>query len=779
MTIKRYLIVPVILTGFCATVFGQIDLSSATVCISSGKTGKAEAVAAQVLVEEVAKRSGLSLPIRKTNRDSGSTIRLGLVQNTKLVHRLKVGWQADGFALSVALDERQGPTATIAASTPRGLIFGVGKLLRISALGKGEFIVSDAVHLVTTPAYPIRGHQLGYRHAANSWDAWSIEQYDQYIRELALFGTNAIENIPFQDDRKSSLMKIPRDEMNLAMSEICAKYDLDYWVWTPADFDLNDTDKRTKQLKQYEALCRSCPRLDGVFFPGGDPGDNDPSLVMPYLKEVSAIVHKAHPKAGIWVSLQGFTPAQVNYFYEYLDREKPTWLAGVVSGPSSPSIEDTRRRLPVQYQHRHYPDITHSVRAQYPVTWWDPAFGLTLGRECVNPRPVFEAALHNYYAPHTDGFISYSDGVHDDVNKVIWSEYAWDPSLSVRDAVTEYARLFFGQAVAERAADGILALERNWDGPIAANGGIEATLALWEQLDAQAPHLRDNWRWQMCQLRAVYDAYERERSIYEGKLEDQANAAILAALSNPAQAMDAAMEILNRTVSQPVRPDLRRRIEELCAALFKSIQLQTSVEKYMASGTERGAVLDMVDRPLNNRWWLEDEFKKVRALPEKDAQMARLKEIATWERPEGCVFYDDVGNVSKSQRVLRGESTDTDPSHERGLNPDHVWRDNGLCRDRISWLTYLDWPVGMRYPVEPGAQYVLRMTGQGDALTRVDGERVGPTKYGKVPGEVKEFPVPAKATEDGAIVVTWDIPAEQHLNWRQRSRLNEIWLIKK
>jgi len=64
-------------------------------------------------------------------------------------------------------------------------------------------------------------------------------------------------------------------------------------------------------------------------------------------------------------------------------------------------------------------------------------------------------------------------------------------------------------------------------------------------------------------------------------------------------------------------------------------------------------------------------------------------------------------------------------------------------------------------------------------LTRVDGERVEPTKYGKTQADIKEFPVPAKALEDGAIVVTWDVPDEQQLNWRQRSRLNEIWLIKK
>jgi hypothetical protein len=69
--------------------------------------------------------------------------------------------------------------------------------------------------------YHIRGHQLGYRNTANSWDAWTVDQFEKYIRELALFGTNSIENIPFQDDAPGPNMKVPRKEMNRRMSEIC------------------------------------------------------------------------------------------------------------------------------------------------------------------------------------------------------------------------------------------------------------------------------------------------------------------------------------------------------------------------------------------------------------------------------------------------------------------------------------------------------------------------------------------------------------------------------
>ncbi|MDZ4861139.1 MAG: hypothetical protein SGI88_19375 [Candidatus Hydrogenedentes bacterium] len=677
----------------------------------------------------------------------------------------------------------------VTASTRRGLLFGAGKFLRLLELGQNTISAPANLFLHSSPVYTIRGHQLGYRHAANSWDAWSVEQFDLYIRELALFGANAIENIPFQDDRTSPLMKVPRDEMNLAMSGICDKYDLDYWVWTPADFDLKDEKIRAEHLAKHEALYKACPRLDAVFFPGGDPGDNDPNLVMPFLEDVAKLLHKHHPKAGMWMSLQGFNKAQVDYFYEYINHEQPKWFAGVVSGPSSPPIDATRRRLLPQYKHRHYPDITHCVRAQYPVAWWDPAFGMTLGRECINPRPVHTAALHNFFADQTDGFLSYSDGVHDDVNKQIWTMRSWDPDMPVRDMLIEYSRFFFGADVAEDAADGILALEKNWEGAVADNGGIDATLALWERLDSQAPELRGNWRWQMCQLRAVYDAYVRHRSIYEAGLEGEAYAKILEIEEHagwfdqradvPSDAMDRALAILKRAESQLVKPEWRARIESLCADLFESVQLQTSVPKYTASGTERGAVLDVVDRPLNNRWWLEDEFTKVRALPTPEAQTARLREIATWENPGPGQYYDDVGNVAKSTHIVRGETTFTDPLHLRNPNPDHIWKDNGLQRDRISWLTYMDWPIAARYEhLDANTGYVIEITGQGEALTFVDGQRVQQTSGGTTPAEVKKFLVPRELSADGTIVVTWERPNEEHLNWRQRSRINEIRLVK-
>ncbi len=774
----------------CHATAATLDLSKATVVIRSGTLPAAEQTAARVLVEEVKKRTGLDWPVSAAWPTAGVVIAVssgsGDAAWPRAMPRRQVKdlpeLRPEGFRLVVEGRGTQPTVVWIHGADARGALFGVGQLLRSLNWAKGSASISAGLDIATAPAQPIRGHQLGYRHTANSYDGWDDKQYEQYILELALFGANSIENIPFQDDRPSPLMPLPRDVMNRRLSEICARYELDYWVWTPATFDLKDAAKSAEALEKHEKFYRDCTRLDGVFFPGGDPGNNAPQLVMPFLEDLSKLLAKHHPRAKIWLSMQGFEKPQVDFVHNWINEKMPDWLGGLVAGPSSPPIPGTRARLPQRYGLRDYPDITHTVRCQYPVAWWDPAFHLTLGRESANPRPVYYKLIQDYFGPYTSGFITYSDGVHDDVNKTVWSRLGWQPEAEARDILLEYTRCFFGSAVAESAADGILALERNWEGPLAENGSVDATLTLWQKLERDAPELRGNWRWQLCLLRAYYDAWDRHRLIYESELEREANQVLADAKTRGADAaMDAALAVLQRATSAPVKVELRTRIVDLCADLFKSIKLQTSVPLYHASGSERGAVLDFVDRPLNNRWWLEDEFARIRKLPAEADKLKALETIRTWENPGPGSFYDEVANIAKSPHVVRGEGINTDPLMERNPNPGYWAWDGGFSRRRLSWQTSADWPLGLKYHgLDPAASYRVRLTGYGQAKLRANGQLLTPTREARHDiGEFKEFPVPAELVKDGKLVLTFEpLPEEAHLNWRQQSRVSEVWLLK-
>lgn len=760
----------------------SLNLANAVVVVRSGQLPDAEKTAAAVLVEEVQKRTGIQLPVSTAWPPGRTVIALaGAPSPAAWKHspsRLP-GSHPEGFRL-YAEASPAAPVVWILGRDARGALFGVGDFLRRMDWSQGKLSLDSAIDVNTSPAYAIRGHQLGYRAQANSYDAWSPQQFEQYIRELTFFGVNAIEGIPFQDERPTPVMKWPRRDMNRKIGEICKRYGLDYWVWVPADFSLNDKAKRAHLLAQCDEFFHDTPELTGFSFPGGDPGDNPPELVMPFLEDVAKLLAPAHPHAKIWLSVQQYKASQTDYVFDYIKQREPEWLGGLVAGPSSPPLREMRERLPQRYQLRDYPDLTHNKLCQYEVPEWDQAFALTLGREAVNPRPVEYAAVFERTAGYTDGFISYSDGIHDDVNKTIWSALSWDPSETPRDILIDYARVYFTSAAPRRIADGILGLERNWRGPAAVNGAVDGTLRLWRELEKLAPQLESNWRWQMCLLRANYDEYVRKRLIYETELEDEANGILAnAAKLGSVNAMIEAAAVLDGAASHPVHAELRTRIVALCDLLFHSIGLQSSVAKYHAIGEERGAVLDFVDYPLNNRWWLEDQFQRIRGLGAEPERVQELTGLARWEHPGPGSFYDVVGDIAKSPRVVRCDPQNG-PELKRARGTTFWWWDQGKSRERLSFQVS-SWPEAIVYEaLDPKSGYVVRTHGYGQSLLRINGERVEPAKGGDSPTAIQEFPVNAKYLSGRRLVLTWDPPAnEEHLNWRKHSRLSEVWLIRK
>jgi hypothetical protein len=193
---------------------------------------------------------------------------------------------------------------------------------------------------------------------------------------------------------------------------------------------------------------------------------------------------------------------------------------------------------------------------------------------------------------------------------------------------------------------------------------------------------------------------------------------------------------------------------------------------------ERGAVLDFLDRPLNNRWWLEDEFKRIQSQPES-GKVKALWVIANWEKPGPGSYYDEVGNVGKSVHEMKGEDWRMDPMLRKNGNPGYDFSDNGLSRKRLSWLTNMRWPMAMEYTsIDTSASYTVKVTGQGESLLKINGQRVVPGHYGKEIGDIKEFPVPRASVQQGKLVLTWDDINEDFLNWRKQSNVNEVWLIK-
>ncbi|MBL9123279.1 MAG: hypothetical protein JNG90_06570 [Planctomycetaceae bacterium] len=706
---------------------------------------------------------------------------------------------AEGYRIRLRQSE-QAPHLLVVGNDPRGVLFGVGHLLRALHMTPGRATLADDFDVATAPRYPLRGHQLGYRPKTNSYDAWDLPQWEQYIRDLAIFGSNAIELVPPRTDDAASSPHFPRPqlEMMTGMSQIADAYDVDVWIWYPA-MDKDYSDPRTVEfaLAEWDRVYQAVPRIDAIFVPGGDPGHTQPKHLLALLEKQTELLHQTHPQAEMWVSPQSFNEAWMAEFLEIL-RQEPKWLTGVVFGPQVRlSLPQLRAAVPARYPIRHYPDITHSRQCQYPVPDWDVAFAVTSARECINPRPTGMATIFRLLQPHTNGFLTYSEGCNDDVNKFIWSGLGWNPDTPVSDILRDYSGYFIGERYRDTFAQGLLALERNWRGSVLANPGIETTLLQFQDLERQAtPAELRNWRLQQGLYRAYYDAYIRRRLMYETELENEATDRLRQAKRDATlSALDDAEAILARADRDPVARDLRARVFELAEALFQSIQMQTSVPRYQAIGVDRGATLDTVDFPLNNREWLVAQFKTARNAGSERERLAQIDALVRWTDPGPGGFYDDTGNPARQPHVVWGLGFDRDPAflesaHAGFEETDAVLSPEGklLAPQRIAWFDHaeamLEFPLRMRYTeLDPAAQYKLRIVYAGDSprkqirLVANDRIEIHPMLTKPFPCRPIEFEVPRAATQGGELNLAWYRQSGLGDNGRG-CQVSEIWLIR-
>jgi len=753
-----------------------------------------EKKAAQMLHEEIAKRTQIRLEVASQPPEPsrpviamGTASELGnLSANLPPAHP-----GADGFRVKTA-----GNRVIVAGNDARGVLFGAGYLLRHMRMDRQILSVDDQLQVVTAPRYSLRGHQIGYRPKVNTYDGWTPAQFEQYIRDLAIFGANAVELIPprSDDDEDSPHFSLPKLEMMQEVSRIANDYGIDVWIWYPAmDKDYSDPATVEFALKEWAQVFRKLPRIDAVFVPGGDPGHTRPQYLMALLEKQTASLRKLHPNAQMWMSPQSFSAEWMSEWLGILERQ-PAWLSGVVYGPQvRMPLPELRARVPARYPIRRYPDITHSRHCQYPVPDWDLAFASTEGREIINPRPTQQARIFHLFEKYTVGFLTYSEGVNDDVNKFVWSGLGWNPETPVIEILREYSRYFIGDRFADSFAQGLLALERNWIGPLATNSGVETALEQFHAMEREAsPQVLENWRFQQALYRAYYDAYIRLRLNYETALESEALDKLrMSPKLGAGLAMEQAERTLNRALTEPVAQWARERVFELAEALFQSIRMQLSVPRYHAVAPERGANLDMIDMPLNNRGWLLARFGEIRRLADERERLKELDAIVNWTNPGPGGFYDDLGNLSRQRHLVRGPGFDEDPAYFRSSLVGFGLRGLGgaMLQYPRSWWhhaeTLYDTPLEMLYrDLDPTAQYRIRVVYAGDTtapkirLTAADGIEIHPLLARPVPFRPLEFDIPKQATAHGELRLKWY--REPGLGGAGRGlQVAEVWLFKK
>ena len=498
----------------------------------------------------------------------------------------------------------------------------------------------------------------------------------------------------------------------------------------------------TEHKSLMERAWRLMPRVDSIFWPGGDGG----SLVWSSVELAATTLRKYHPAAQIWVSAQEYNETQLEQFIHRLEQPATRrFLSGVVIGPHwrIPTTEIVRR-VPKGYLLRQYPDICHSLESQYAIPDWHWAWQFTHGREAINPMPMMTDRIvrlrGNGSAP-TFGVGAYSEGVSDDLNRALWSAIAQNPKDNVSEIVFRYARYHFAPAAAPSMARALFGLEQNWFGDIATNQNIATTLQDLQTAERLTPPSQrsTNWRLQMYLYRGYYDAFIQVRFHHEQQCERNALSALSrATITGPKRAITSALAHIcciklvpgcsNRTGSIPLceLPEAARtwraRLFELHTMIDSSVGVNVVQRQTKDLNLVQGAT--NINVPLSDAAFLSFTLGNILAVKSKARQLQHINALLARTDPGPGGFYQGFGpfghshSNGTSSHLVAGPGPSADPAYFFSpLTSAWVSRHSHghpVCAKKLAWTrsanSFYDQPLQLQFDgLDAQASYGLQI----------------------------------------------------------------------
>ena len=468
-----------------------------------------------------------------------------------VILQLDPGIGVEGFRIEEAGREQ----VRIIGNDARGLLYGAGKFLR-DASWRGTSV----------PEKPIRAIYFA-THFHNFYHDAPIEKVTRYIEELALWGCNTLMvwfdrhhfagiNDPAAQAMMARLRDILRFAETVGIKPATALLANEGYSTSPkelrADWTAGHDGYFAQPCGHYNV--EVCPNQPGglelilrwheemfdayrdvnfgylVIWPY-DQGGCTCSSCAPWganglLKVAEPLARRLRerfPEAKIVLStwyFDHFTKGE----WEGISRafaKRPDWvdflLADDYGGfPEYPLKHGVPGNLPVV----NFPEI--SMNGMGP---WG-GFG-------ANPRLAHWDAYWRGVSGRLVGGFPYSEGIYEDINKVLHLQLNWNSKLTTREIAREYAASEYSPAVADEVVTVMLALEEALDhgydygcvGQAIATGGLDAVkgeapkiftiprvtapekaAGILRRIDAQLPvAARNAWRWRILFIRALLD----------------------------------------------------------------------------------------------------------------------------------------------------------------------------------------------------------------------------------------------------------------------------------
>jgi len=534
-----------------------------------GEAGPEMLKIAEVFGRQVSERCGARVT---TNGEAPLRVELAI----------RPGIGREGFSINKV----EAGTIRITGNDTRGVLYGVGKFLRTSRFDAGG-LTPSAWEGTSVPQKPVRGIYFA-THFHNFYHDAPVEKIQRYVEDLALWGFNSLvvwydmhhfngfddpEAVAFRTRLRAILLAAKRIGMDVWLgvvgneaygnspaeiraapgggrgaifaSDVCPSKPegMQYILKVLGEeFDwAADLKPRSIWIWPYDSGgcgCKACQ-------PWGSTG------FMKCVREVGKLAREKIPGTQIVLSSWFIKDNEWRGIRDQLTQNKDL-VDAIVSEPGPHGIVINPKDLGLPLIG--FPEI--SMHGTFP---WG-GFGAT---------PLTARARSQWNAvkaTHAGGF-PYSEGIYEDLTKVVYSQLYWN-DRPVEETVKEYIAFEFSPDVVEDVAEVIKTLERNhhwrwWPGMLEgvklgmnwfpsrgakpqADPGAEEAYATMQRVDGLlSPQARKAWRWRQLYLRALLDA---ELKANGGKPNDLCN-----------QAFAELIDIYHAQNAEPhVRPPLPR-----------------------------------------------------------------------------------------------------------------------------------------------------------------------------------------------------------------------------
>jgi hypothetical protein len=431
----------------------------------------------------------------------------------------------EGFRIS----DRAGGGIDVVGQNELGILYGLGKFLRTSRFSEDGF-VPGTWRGESIPKKPIRGIYFA-THFHNFYQEAPIETIQRYVQELALWGCNNLmiwydmHHFDGYNDPNAVTFRNRLDGILKTASDL--GIGTSFMVIGNEGYNNSPPEIRSQGGRRggyYE--CQICPNKPGAleyevriqtevmdwmrphnpkyiciwpFDQGGCSCDQcEPWALNGFLKCAKPISYAARQK------LPGVKVILSNWYYKehekealgkILATEEDSWVdyvMGPVPGSNVPAVNFPEISMQGVKPWGGYGAIPIPNRLEYLPN-------LDTIHKFSSPDMLFSPIIDN------QGGWMYSEGLFEDMNKIMVLQEYWNPDQSVFEALREYAAYEFSSEVVEDVVSIVKILENNFPRDQIGSDALKAH-ALAEKVNTSlTSSVRKSWRWRILYLRALID----------------------------------------------------------------------------------------------------------------------------------------------------------------------------------------------------------------------------------------------------------------------------------